>query len=254
MSLQKTEAVVLKVQKLGETSKILVLYSKKYGKIKVVAKGSRGLKSRFYGTLEPINHIFIVYYLKDTRELQLLSQAEIVHPFNSIREDLTKYAVASVFCELIERTQLQQPNPYLFHILIDVLSQLDQAEKNILNYYFWFILKFLQISGFNPRLDYCQMCKTRQLKQDVSFSMADGSFTCAECSLPKSMNISASPETIYFLQKLQHSSASNVGAIENPTAESCDTILLTFLQYHIEETKKLKSLKFLKHILNQHRV
>ncbi len=81
MSLQKTQAVVLKTQRLGETSKILTLYSQKFGKIKVVAKGARGLKSRFYGTLEPLNHISIVYYFKETRELQLLSQADICVKF-----------------------------------------------------------------------------------------------------------------------------------------------------------------------------
>ncbi|MCU0646328.1 MAG: recombination protein O N-terminal domain-containing protein [bacterium] len=50
MPLQKTEAVVLKTQRSGETSKIVTLYSPKFGKIKAVAKGSRGLKSRFFGS------------------------------------------------------------------------------------------------------------------------------------------------------------------------------------------------------------
>ena len=97
MSLQKSEAIILKTQRLGETSKILTLYSRKFGKMKVVAKGSRGLKSRFFGTLEPLNHIAIVYYFKETRELQLLSQADIIHAFVNLKDNLEKYSLAAFF-------------------------------------------------------------------------------------------------------------------------------------------------------------
>ncbi len=251
MSLQKTQAVVLKTQRLGETSKILTLYSQKYGKMKVVAKGARGLKSRFYGTLEPLNHISIVYYFKETRELQLLSQADIIHPFSGIRENLEKYAVCSFFCELINRTQLEQPNKYLFQILIDVLSAIEKSKRNTINFFFWFILKFLHISGFKPHFNFCKICRTVDLKNNVRFSLINGSFTCSECNNPGPMSMSVPADTIKYLQKLQLASIKYADTLNCVSPESCETLLLSFLQCHIEEAKYFKSLKFLKSIQNQ---
>lgn len=250
MSLQKTEAIVLKTQRLGETSKILTLFSQKSGKIKVVAKGARGLKSRFYGTLEPLNHISLVYYYKETRELQLLSQADIIHPFVKIRGDLKKYSFGTFFCELIDRTQLEQPNKYLFQILTEVLQEMEKSKQNIKNFFFWFLLKFLHNNGFKPHFDFCQKCRANNFEDNVKFSILDGSFTCNNCNTAGKMPISIPADSIKCLHRLQVTSIKNVDSIDCISSGSCETLLLTFLQYHIEEARYLKSLKFLKNIQN----
>ena len=251
MSLQKTEAVVLKTQRLGETSKILTLYSKKFGKLKVVAKGSRGLKSRFFGTLEPLNHILVVYYYKEQRELQLLSQADIIHGFIGIRENLKKYSMGTFFCELIERTQLEQPNFYLFQMLVDTLKEMESLEGNHFSVFFWYILKFLHISGFKPQLDTCKICRKVESKNSVRFSLIDGSFICNKCNISGSMSMTVPSEALSYLQKLQTVPIKKANAIDAVLIENCETLLFSFLRYHIEETKYLKSFKFLKQMQNE---
>ena len=250
MSLQKTEAVVLKTQRLGETSKILTLYSRKFGKIKVVAKGSRGLKSHFFGTLEPLNHISIVYYFKATRELQLLSQADIIHPFIRIRDDLEKYSLCTFFCELINRTQLEQPNIYLFQVLVDSLKEIEKIKENTKSVFLWFILKFLHISGFKPHFDACRICRKSDNQNSVRFSLIDGSYTCDNCVNSGQMSITVPAETMNYLNKLQLAPINKISVLIAESPESCETLLFAFLQYHIEEAKYLKSMKFLKQIQN----
>jgi DNA repair protein RecO (recombination protein O) len=251
MPLQKTEAVVLKTQRSGETSKIVTLYSPKFGKIKAVAKGSRGLKSRFFGSLETLNHISIVYYFKETREYQFLSQADIIHAYDRIKADLNKYALATVFCELIDRTELEQANPYLFQILVDVLNGIDQTKKKLVNYYFWFLLKFLKINGFTPDFTQCKICQTDSPQETVRFSILNGNFSCGKCSLQEPTAITVSAATIQFLKKLQVTSIKNLELITITTESECEMLLLSFMQHHIEETKYLKSLKFFREIQNK---
>jgi DNA repair protein RecO (recombination protein O) len=250
MPLQKTEAVVLKTQRSGETSKIITLYSPKFGKIKVVAKGSRGLKSRFFGSLEPLNHVSVVYYFKATREYQFLSQADIIHAYDKLKADLNKYATATVFCDLIDRTELEQANPYLFQILVDVLGGINQTQQNLINYYFWFLLRFLKINGFTPDFTRCKICQTNYPQYQARFSLVNGSFSCDKCSLQEPMAVTVSAATIQYLRKLQETSVKNLDSIAITTDKECEMLLLAFLQYHIEETKYLKSLKF----LNQMRI
>lgn len=250
MPLQKTEAVVLKTQRSGETSKIVTLYSPKFGKIKAVAKGSRGLKSRFFGSLEPLNHISIVYYFKATREYQFLSQADIIHAHDKLKADLNKYALATVFCELIDRTELEQANPYLFQILVDTLNALNQTQHNLINYYFWFLLRFLKINGFKPDFNRCKICQTDSPEETIRFSIVNGSFCCSKCSIQEPMAVTISAATIQYLRKLQETSIKNLESIAITSDKECEMLLLAFLQYHIEETKYLKSLTF----LNQMRI
>ena len=245
MPLQKTEAIVLKTQRSGETSKIITLYSPKFGKLKVVAKGSRGLKSRFFGSLEPLNHISIVYYFKVTREYQFLSQADIIHAHDTIKNDLNKYALAMVFCELVDRTELEQANPYLFQILVDVLKGIDQTQHNLINYYLWFLLRFLKINGFTPDFACCKICQTDSPQEQVRFSIVNGSFSCGKCSGQEPMAITVSAASIGYLKTLQGSSIKSLESIAITTDQECEMLLLAFLQYQIEETKYLKSLKFL---------
>ena len=248
MPLQKTEAVVIKTQRSGETSKIVTLFSPKFGKLKVVAKGSRGLKSRFFGSLEPLNHVSVVYYFKETREYQFLSQADIIHAYDKLKADLKKYAMATVFCDLIDRTELEQANPYLFQILIDVLNEIDRTKQNLSNYYFWFLLRFLKINGFSPDFARCKICQTDSPNETVRFSIVNGSFSCGKCSLQEPTAVTVSAATIQYLRKLQVTSIKNLELIKITTEKECEMLLLSFLQYHIEETKYLKSLKFFREI------
>jgi DNA repair protein RecO (recombination protein O) len=250
---------VLKTQRSGETSKIVTLYSPKFGKIKVVAKGSRGSKSRFFGSLETLNHVSIVYYFKATREYQFLSQADIIHAYDKIKADLMKYALATVCCELIDRTELEQANPYLFQILVDVLKEIDLAKKNLsnyyfwflLNYYFWFLLRFLKINGFSPDFAMCKVCRTDSPEETVRFSIINGNFSCGKCSLQEPTAVTVSARTSQFLKKLQVTSIKNLELITITTERECEMLLLSFMQYHIEETKYLKSLKFFREIQNK---
>ncbi len=248
MPIQKTEAVVLKTQRLGETSKIITMYSRHYGKIKVVAKGARGQKSRFFGTLEPLNHIAMVYYFKETRELQLISQADIIHPFQGIRKDLIKISLGSVCCELINRTQLEQANYALFTALIETLGGVDKAEKNYHNYYYWFLLKFLHISGFQPHFEMCGICRAKELEGQFRFSIVNGNYSCQKCTVPEPSAVSVSARALWFLRKFQWMDVRELKNLPDTAPKDCETLLISFLQYHVEETKYLKSLLFLRAI------
>ena len=65
MNIFKSLAIVLKSENWRETSKILTLFSQRFGKIRVIAKGARDPKSRLAGNLELFSQISIVFYKKE---------------------------------------------------------------------------------------------------------------------------------------------------------------------------------------------
>ncbi|MFO7820042.1 MAG: DNA repair protein RecO, partial [Halanaerobacter sp.] len=56
MPLFDTDAIVLRHYELGEADKIIVLFTKERGKIRVVAKGVRKTKSTLAAGLEPFTY------------------------------------------------------------------------------------------------------------------------------------------------------------------------------------------------------
>src|SRR3989304_672478 len=96
-----TDAIVLRSMKYGDTSKIVTLYSRKYGKIKVIAKGARSAKSKYGASLEPMTHSSIVIYKTEHRELHLLSKCEIASPFHKLNDDGDKMVVGLALVEIV---------------------------------------------------------------------------------------------------------------------------------------------------------
>jgi DNA repair protein RecO (recombination protein O) len=55
--LYRDDAVVLRVQKLGESDRIVTLLTRRHGRVRAVARGVRRTTSRFGARLEPFGHV-----------------------------------------------------------------------------------------------------------------------------------------------------------------------------------------------------
>lgn len=252
MPIQKTEAVVLRSQRLGETSKLITLYTRKYGILKVVAKGARGLKSHFYGTLEPTNYITLVFYYKEERDLQLLSQADIIKSFNGIKSNLKKFSMALIICEIVIRSQYdKESNPNLFNFITEFLIRLNEAQERLENFLFWFQIEFLKINGFKPQLSGCIVCGHKNTKKNnFYFSIIRGGFICSACKTSEFTGLLISHNTVDYLYSLENSNPLDIIKIESSAevVKESKHLLYKFMGYHIEGLKNLKSLKFFKQL------
>lgn len=124
----KTRAVVLRARRLGETSKLLTLYTEDEGKLRATAKGARKPKSRFGGALEWMTEVQVVCYLRDERDLQTLSDGDALRAFPRLLGDLERLSLGSAACELIDRLTVERdPNRRLYRCLSGVLAGLEEV-------------------------------------------------------------------------------------------------------------------------------
>jgi DNA repair protein RecO (recombination protein O) len=79
MPTQAAEAVVLRQYALGEADRIIVFFTKEFGRLRAVARGARKLKSRFGGSLEPFNQVQLQFFLKERAELARIEHCEVLH-------------------------------------------------------------------------------------------------------------------------------------------------------------------------------
>ena len=248
MSIQKAKAIILRSRKQGETSKILTMYSQEFGKMALMAKGSRGVKSKYLGTLETFNHVSLIFYRKEQRQMQYLSQASIIDSFSSLHNELGKLSLAAILCEIVDKSEdTEHANAALFQLLLDGLQAIDQNARGLRNIVRAFQIKFISHSGFEPELAHCHFCKKQEPTEQNYFSLEHGMYSCAACGFLKNgvlLNDHAIQVLRWFYETpIARAAEANVS---KATGELLDTFLNDYLQYHIEPLYALKSVQHLK--------
>ena len=157
MAIVTTEGIVLKTHALGDTSRIVTVYTRDHGLRKFVAKGARKLPSRFGYALEPLSRSRFVYYEKADRDLHLLSKAEVIEATGSRMAELHRLAHAQAALELVDRLVWgEEPHARLYALLVQALHGCTSAPLATLPAVtLAFQLQLAGELGYKPRLDQC---------------------------------------------------------------------------------------------------
>lgn len=131
----KTEGVVLKRKNFGEADRLLTIYSKHYGKIRVIAKGVRRTTSRKAGSLELFSYTRLV--LAKGKNLDLITEVELINSYRPIsagsKKNLLQVGVAYYFCELVDKlTPEAQANKLVFSLLKEYLGRIKTSNLKVL--------------------------------------------------------------------------------------------------------------------------
>ncbi|MEO0137574.1 MAG: DNA repair protein RecO [candidate division WOR-3 bacterium] len=177
----KTRGIVLRTYPFKESSLLCSIFSEKFGRLKINAKGARRPKSKFCGTLEPFIHSEVIYYKRETKDVYTLSEAVVIENFPNLRTSPNRLAGAEAICEFIDRTTVvEEPNPPLYAELLGFLRKLSAAEEEIVG--LWTILalfKLLRFAGVEPNLKHCVRCrKVIPVDSKINFSIPAGGLVC----------------------------------------------------------------------------
>ena len=263
----KTEAVVLKSMRFRETSKIVTFYTRRYGKLAAVAKGARDTKSKFGASLEPMTGVALVVYKKEHRDLQLVSQCDIIRPYKKIHAEMDRMSVALSILELLHQlTHEEEENPVLFTLVVDALDALEGSSGVLMNFFYAFELRFARVFGFAPEMDRCVRCgrslPAERTTETIVFQLDKGGILCDACAetersrAPSIERIAMSFDrgrppaavsiripTARVMQRLYQADLPSLGTLEYTPAvgNELDATLRSYLRYHFEDLKPLKT-------------
>lgn len=244
--------MVLRGIKLGESSKIVTLYTQSYGKIKVVAKGVRRPKSKFGASLEPITHSLVVFYHKEGRDLHTLSDGDILTPFTRLKGEFACLTYASAVCELTDRLIVgEEPNRPLFRMLLDALNGIEGAPPEDAEKFLWrYELGLCEFLGYRPEFNLCVHCGNPPRGGSVLFSFSRGGVVCEHCADQTPQAAPVFPGAVRLLFYLQRAPLDRIAHVKTgpEMAEQIRTLLSRFLAYHTEDYRGLKSLDFLRKV------
>ncbi len=126
----RSEAICLRVRDYHESSKLVTFFTLESGKVGCLAKGARRLRSKFGAALDLFAQSRIIYYLRETRDLYTLSDAELVHSFSGLANEPERFLAAEQMAEFVLRTiQAHDPSPQLYRLLLNYLTTLESLQS-----------------------------------------------------------------------------------------------------------------------------
>ncbi|HSX40245.1 MAG TPA: DNA repair protein RecO [Candidatus Saccharimonadales bacterium] len=142
----KIEGIVIRRKNFGEADKLLTLYSKQMGKIRVKAPGVRKIKSRRSPHVELFNRCILT--LHQGSGFALVTEAQTLENFSDLKNDLTRVGFAYHICEIVDGLCAEhQENAHVFDLLQNALFRLANAE-NIVEVVHEFEIELLSTLGF----------------------------------------------------------------------------------------------------------
>ena len=197
MSTEKAQAIVLRVIDFSETSCVVTLFTREFGKVTGLAKGGSRLKGPFESALDLLALVRLVFLRKSSEALDLLTEAKLERRFRGHGRDLSYYYAGYYVAELlIELTDAYDPHPQLFDLAEQTLADL-AAGGPVRPLIFHFELQTLEILGYLPSLQICAECGDEvPITGRVAFGTLHGGVLCTRCRVGKQQVISVSAGVI----------------------------------------------------------
>ncbi len=241
MKLYKAEAVVLRARDCGRGDKLLTLYSREYGKIKVMAHGVAKPASRKRGAVQLFTRT--KFLIHRGRQLDSVSQCEGVEMFPYLRGDLEKIGYASYLAELVDAlTPEAEPNEHLFYMFIETLRLMKTDDPEILTRAFE--IRSFSLMGYRPVLEACVRCD-RPVGERPYFSPAQGGVLCGDCGSAVREAVPCTRGIVEILKLFLSWRPAKLRQlkIEQRDRKQIKDLLYEYLKYYLE--RDLKSAAFL---------
>jgi DNA repair protein RecO (recombination protein O) len=207
MPAEKALALVVRAVDWSETSRIATLWTREFGKVRVLAKGGRRLKSNFEVALDLLTVCGIVFLRKSSGGLDLLTEAQVSERFPRLRTSLPALYAGYYIAELLaDWTEDFDPHPNLFDEALQALRELGTSPTTTGPRLARFELVLLRELGYRPVLERCAACGAA-LSGRLAFSAAAGGVLCAACQPAQRERRPLSPDTWQALRALDEEPA-----------------------------------------------
>jgi DNA repair protein RecO (recombination protein O) len=237
----KTEAIVLNKMNYGDTSSIASLFTEDLGKISVIVKGARSPKSKYGKIVDPLNYLSVVLYKKESRELQLLSGADIIEHFPAMKSDLNKLGYAYAVAELVKNLLADhEVSKRIFKGIIKILSKLNSGEEKPDITFGRFFMFLLKETGYEIQIDSCAICGKKKFEDNLHYNFEKG-LICGVCRKSVVDNYDINLELLRYLNCLKNNESA--GSFSNLITRKAINFMETHLKYHVPDFKGISSLK-----------
>lgn len=202
------EGFVLKDRDYLESSKIMDIFTKKYGVISVISKGCKKPKSLLCSASSKMTYgKFHIYYKEG--KLSTLTNVDIINNLSNIKKDILSIGYTTYLMELVFQVAKQvELYDELFDNFINTILKInDNLDAGVLTNILE--LKLLDYLGVAPSLDSCSVCGNKN--NIVNLSLEKHGLVCRDC---KTFEKQYSLESIKHIRMYSYLDINKISKIE----------------------------------------
>ena len=206
MTPDKTQVIVIRAIPFGETSAVVTLYTREFGKLRGLAKGAWRPKSAFDGALDLLSIGQVLVLRKSSDQLDVLTEARLDRRFR-VGGSVAAVRAGMQMAELLDvLTADADPHPELFdaaEATIVALSDWHGPDGAVQALVIQTEFSLLRLTGHAPSLDVCAECAADlPPAARTAFGMLDGGVLCPRCRPGKRAVVAVSADALAALRRL----------------------------------------------------
>lgn len=170
-----TKGIILRRTNYAEADRIITVLTNDQGKIRLVAKGVRRIKSKLAGGIELMS-INDLTYLPGKGDLGTLISARVLTNFGQIVTNVERTMYAYEVLKLIDRVTEDSPEPMYFSLLAAALQGIDSTAVDLDWIRLWLSIQLLIVGGHGPNLEVDANGEPLEPTANFTFNFEDMAF------------------------------------------------------------------------------
>ena len=171
---QVTEGIVLGRIDYGEADRIITLITPSHGKLRLMAKGVRKVKSKLAGGIELFS-VSDITYAPGRGDIGTLVSARLQTHYGRIIENIDRTMLGYELIQQLNKATEDEPEADYFHLLEQAFAALNDSQLSLGLIKLWFGAQLLRLGGHTPNLR--TDTEDRALKPDLSYSFDFGAMS-----------------------------------------------------------------------------
>lgn len=182
MSKNSSRAIIIGRYDFKENDSLVLLYSEKFGKLKLIAKGAKKFNSKLAAHIEPVT-LSKILVVPSRSNFDYLASSSSIYLFKNLKEDWEKLKLLGEIMQIFNKSVKYGEADYkMFDWLLLWLKNLirvssDESEKMKAI----FMIRFFKIIGYDLSLENCSSCFKKNYKNKYYFDFKQANLICSNC-------------------------------------------------------------------------
>lgn len=170
-----TQAIILNRTEYGEADRILTVLTPDTGKLSLIAKGVRRIKSKLAGGIELFS-ISDISFIRGRGEVGTLTSTRLIRHYGNIVSDVNRTMLGYDLIKQLNKATEDEPELAYFELIEQAFAALDDQTIDLRLVRMWFLMQLLRIDGHTPNLHTDKVGARLEANKTYNFSFEDMAF------------------------------------------------------------------------------
>ena len=175
--LTEITGLVLKSVNIGESDRLITVFTKEMGTVSAMVKSARSLKSRSMSSTQQFCYSSMVLYRKGDK--YWVRESSLIESFFGLRDSIEALSLAGYIVEVLADVTVAEAEGDLLRLSLNSLYAISEKKYPLEKIKAAFEIRATAIIGFMPDVLTCRDCENG--KGDFFFDIMGGNIQCYAC-------------------------------------------------------------------------